>query len=614
MDKKFYEANNKFSFVSSFVFREPDDTDEKVAQYLLFLLSFKIPLQLFIIKEHEELIRNILSDCYQDNQNISIHVIDVNDTWIRRELSNHQMNKNDNDELCCIYSKDEEESAILKNCEVDERTRKGEEELCIQLPKNRNIIKDNFHFLLSGHTKHEFLELAIAENKWNSTHFAWLDFNISKIVHNKKGICEFFNWLNVLIDKKPFLTIPGCWTKWEKSKITDITDAVHWRFCGGFLMGDARSVKEFCELYREKLPGFLKEYNKLVWDFNFWAWMETIYETRWKALWYRGNHDDSIFLCSADNFTRRLENILVKKEYDYPKIETYYPTSASYCYYQGKHLLNTRYVNYWIYPNGCYLFNSGKRLIENKNILSELEESTMNPNYYKEVSENLIEYPITQDTISIGLEDLRIYEFDGKMKYIAATTGYSPNGKSRMIAGDYDIEEGKILSGKIIQPPNKESWCEKNWIPFIKNNKEYFIYKWYPLEIGHVDYEKGEFIMDYNIPVSFPLFSKVKGSSIFYDVSDSQMDGFLGVVHFSEDHETRHYYHMLILLDKETMEIKNYSETFCFEKLGIEYCICFLTTKKEDTDGSQYTFWISRHDRDPAMIQVDSSEIKWMYS
>ena len=47
----------------------------------------------------------------------------------------------------------------------------------------------------------------------------------------------------------------------------------------------------------------------------------------------------------------------------------------------------------------------------------------------------------------------------------------------------------------------------------------------------------------------------------------------LGVVHFSEDHYPRHYYHIMVVLEKETFAPIKYSSPFYFEKLGILKCL-----------------------------------------
>jgi hypothetical protein len=260
-------------------------------------------------------------------------------------------------------------------------------------------------------------------------------------------------------------------------------------------------------------------------------------------------------------------------------------------------------------------------------MLSELDGETLMPTSYREIDE-AIDLPVKEgDILSKGLEDIRLYAHRGGVKYVAATVGYSPSGKCRIIMGDYDVDDAAIHTAYIVQPPT-DTWAEKNWIPIIRKNKlllgdgtmvdqeeELFIYKWSPLEIGRVeprpvlgedDLPDGKEEMALNIvhsyPMSMPLFSKIRGSTIFQEVED----GLLGIVHYSEEHSPRHYYHMLVLLEKDSFMLKRYSETFCFQKLGVEFCIGMLT-REED-----YVFWISRHDRDPAMVTVQKDEIRWM--
>ena len=63
--------------------------------------------------------------------------------------------------------------------------------------------------------------------------------------------------------------------------------------------------------------------------------------------------------------------LATKKEYAYPSISPFLPGSASYVEHCGKHYLNTRFVNYWMYPNGYYRFHTPDMVIENRNYLSE---------------------------------------------------------------------------------------------------------------------------------------------------------------------------------------------------------------------------------------------------
>jgi hypothetical protein len=232
------------------------------------------------------------------------------------------------------------------------------------------------------------------------------------------------------------------------------------------------------------------------------------------------------------------------------------------------------------------------------------------------------------------------------VKYIATTMGYNMDGKSRMIIGHYDIEQGRIDDGYIIYSP-EETWCEKNWIPIIHHGKEMFIYKWNPIQIGSIVEEEIESIdvinkdddrnengdaiggeeeyikktnirwrlqIDMQIENKIPMASKIRGSSIFQWTDE----GWMGVVHYSEEHNPRQYFHMLVVLDGETLAPVKWTHPFCFEKLGIEFCIGFRVCNRQSVEDLRndsekyYIFWISRHDRDPIMIRIEDTKIVWV--
>ena len=524
----------------------------------------------------------------------------------------------------------------------------SESESDIYLPAHRNRQKDTFPYLLSSYSKYEWLKIAIDQNPWNTSHFAWIDLSVLEMFTRKEHSLRTIEWMSRLTYRPDFMTLPGCWSAIDKNKIQDLTDTVHWRFCGGFFLGDRSSLSSFCQCVQDTYLHFFQQYKKLVWDFNYLAYMETVHADRWKPVWYKGDHNDHILSISSTHYTWPFSRISRQIEYSYPMIPNYYPTSAAYLFVNDQCILNTRYVNYWIYPNGCYLFHSGKKLIENKNMLCRLDENTLEPVEFREIEE-YVPYPIREDCLSRGLEDIRLYEYEGRVKYIATTMGYNADGKSRMMVGDYDVDRGRIDNGCIIYSP-EETWCEKNWIPIIHKGREMFIYKWNPIEIGVIEEREmegndEENIMDegsetpigvakegcegnhgfprgfpclsikYRMDNKIPLASKLRGSSIFQPTED----GWMGVVHYSEEHSPRQYFHMLIVLDKETLEPIRWSNPFCFLKQGIEFCIGFRIQNKtisqtEDVvekDKKEYVFWISRHDRDPVVLWIEESELQW---
>jgi hypothetical protein len=277
-------------------------------------------------------------------------------------------------------------------------------------------------------------------------------------------------------------------------------------------------------------------------------------------------------------------------------------------------------VNYFLTEQGFYTFpGSDDRTIRNKNVCSELSVSDIfYPITFLEMETNphCLGVPFYHG-FSEGIEDIRLYVFRDEIRFIGTTLSYSnERDKLRIIRGTYDILLGVLSNGCVISPPT-DTYCEKNWIPLIhEQEQEYFIYKWCPLEIGTIENKTKSLKIVYSFPTNPFIFSKIRGSTVFIpfnSTSDSWSgSGIIGVVHYSEETVPRQYYHRLVLLDKNTFVPLGYSNSFCFEKIGVEFCIGF--TILENT-GSKFVFWISQMDRDAIMVEIDVDFFsdKWHY-
>lgn len=250
-----------------------------------------------------------------------------------------------------------------------------------------------------------------------------------------------------------------------------------------------------------------------------------------------------------------------------------------------------------------------KQILITKNIFSELDENFI-PINFDVMNDSTImldeqPYPPNECCSIFGLEDIRLYEFENKIRFIATNRNFAPAYNNRMVIGDYNIENHSYDNCLIMESPCNSIY-EKNWIPITYNNQECFIYNWYPLDICRVDLESRqlEFICRHENTLNTPNFNKVRGSSIFIDIGDS----LVGVVHFSEDTKPRQYYHMLVSLEKDTYKPLRYSEPFYFQHIGIEFCTGFWQRNDE------YIFWVSKKDRNTCMITVNVDEMPLCFS
>jgi hypothetical protein len=231
--------------------------------------------------------------------------------------------------------------------------------------------------------------------------------------------------------------------------------------------------------------------------------------------------------------------------------------------------------------------------------------------------------PREKRPFSVGLEDIRLFSgVDNKVRFIATNVEYSTTSKNRMVLGTYDMETATYRDCIVAVPPDPNSWCEKNWIPVVHiaedgSKEERFIYKWSPMEIGRIDSATNQLQIVLRHDIKNWLFGRLRGSTSFVDapldVLPEELRGeteyLVGLAHFSEEHSPRHYYHLLVLLEKGTLRPVRYSRVFYFEKLSIEFCIG-MTVLADECGDPKYAFWVSRFDRDPICIEVKISSLQ----
>jgi hypothetical protein len=191
-------------------------------------------------------------------------------------------------EICKFYSNIylEPFSINLFDTWVSKRTKEVNDLL---LPEIRSNYKDTYNYMIAMNSKIDFIELAIKLNPFNTTHFAWIDFGICHIIKSNVTLENLYNSSKNPLKEK-ILAFPGCWEK--DFNINFIYKKICWRFCGGFFIGDKDSLLNFINCYKKYYVDFLKEKKVLVWEVNFWAWLE--YNGYFSPYVYNSLHDDKM--------------------------------------------------------------------------------------------------------------------------------------------------------------------------------------------------------------------------------------------------------------------------------------------------------------------------------
>lgn len=145
--------------------------------------------------------------------------------------------------------------------------------------------KDSKQYMAIINAKTELVLRAMNLDRPKTTHYGWIDFGISHItltpadhLAHLKSQCERL--------VTPLLAIPGAT---QRPLLEVLTLGVSWRFCGGLFVGDAKSVKEFCELSNRVYKDTVEKTGIVVWEVNNWARLEL--EHGWQPDWFPANHN-----------------------------------------------------------------------------------------------------------------------------------------------------------------------------------------------------------------------------------------------------------------------------------------------------------------------------------
>lgn len=159
----------------------------------------------------------------------------------------------------------------------------------ISLPANRNHEKDTRNFMILINSKTEFMKRAIENNIYNTTHFAWIDFGIKKVISD----LSTFDTL-IAIDQMKFKDECLIIAAIQTQNIINMCgfDNVCWRFAGGFFIGDSNYLLKFHNLYERFFYKLTIDSNILTWEVNIWAHFEN--KGLFSPMIYYCDHNDSI--------------------------------------------------------------------------------------------------------------------------------------------------------------------------------------------------------------------------------------------------------------------------------------------------------------------------------
>jgi tetratricopeptide (TPR) repeat protein len=248
------------------------------------------------------------------------------------------------------------------------------------------------------------------------------------------------------------------------------------------------------------------------------------------------------------------------------------------------YLMNVRYVNYTIRPDGSYAFKHNDGKITTLNLLHWLNRDfrVLKKKWIDQVQNEALRYQ--------GVEDVKLFAHCDELLFCGTVEDPS-NGNVAVGHGAVDLKSDRLTSHAWPSPSGRR--CEKNWCYFHTPEGELrIVYEWFPLTIAEPRED------------SISILKRVEGMpKIFKDLRGSSNGCTIGdeiwfLTHFVQYCTPRHYYHMIVVLDAKTLAFKRHSILFKFNGDCIEYSLGFLV----EADRAIFTY--STMDRTSTLLTL----------
>lgn len=226
--------------------------------------------------------------------------------------------------------------------------------------------------------------------------------------------------------------------------------------------------------------------------------------------------------------------------------------------------LIVRAIN-WKNEGGHYTVNDPDGVFRTRNHLittdADLEITSVT-----EITPTIPDGPKVFSSHVVGVEDLRLIEFDGSWLGTGSVRDRSEDRTTQMALVSFD--EAHIDRMITLGSP-RPGMHEKNWMPFVHDGALHFVYTCSPTVVFRCDPETGSMVTISSQPGPHDGGAmRLRGGSQGVEVDD----GWLFVVHELSPHDgSMAYVHRFIHLDRSFV-IDAMSPTFFFEQWTIEFC------------------------------------------
>jgi hypothetical protein len=290
-------------------------------------------------------------------------------------------------------------------------------------------------------------------------------------------------------------------------------------------------------------------------------------------------------------------------------------TNPSVMVLNGKILVNIRNVNYTLYHAElnrfehmwgplAYIHPENDMHLRTTNYIAELDENLNSVHYSKIDTSKFDTYEPQWEFV--GLEDVRLIEWENKVYAIGVRRDLDKIGTGRMELSELEFNDTKVqevLRYRIPGPPPDNEYCMKNCTPI--EGKPFHLLKWTnPTCLMKFD-PNGKQTEVSEMSSYIPMKNDMRGGSQIIEWNN----GYLTLVHETDLYKSEQgnkdatYRHRFVYWDKDFKNQK-FSKLFSFLSMKIEFC-CGLAKYQDD-----FLITFGAQDNAAYILQVSQSLVE----
>ena len=249
----------------------------------------------------------------------------------------------------------------------------------------------------------------------------------------------------------------------------------------------------------------------------------------------------------------------------------------------GEILANIRHVHYTLYHSEfnqrfycgwgtlAYLNPEDDICLKTGNYLCKLDPDTLEVISHQKIDTSKHDTPPVWTFI--GLEDVRVFRWDGILYVCGVRRDTKPDGEGRMELCKVDWKSNSIteVTRDRIEPPGEHTYLEKNWMPIL--DMPYHFVRWAnPLEIVKVHPKSlsSEIVISKDNKIKLPLSLRGGSQVIPFGEDRICITHEVDFFHHPGYYKDAFYYHRFIIWDKD-WNLKSLSKPFSFMSTQIEF-------------------------------------------